>query len=584
MSSPNRIVTAATKDVATSTVKIDGAAIPRTIRIAGLVVFKAIGKIPFARIEIHDGDPAAQTFEASSGELFVPGNEVEILAGYRSEEIPIFKGIVVGQQLRVRTPGPSILTVFCRHPLFKATLSRRSRTFGNESDDAAIESIFAEYGVSLTNSAPSLPVQESLVQFQCTDWDLALGRAEANGLLLIPTDDGAELLPPPATGEPVLSLLFGATVVELDAEMDARTQPSESTGLAWDPAAQEAVSSTGGEPTLPQAGNLDGTTLADAHGQPDHVAHPAAISQEELDAFTAGRLTLRRLARISGRVRCEGTPDPLPGGFIELGGLGDRFSGHLLISAVRHAFFSGAWHTDIQFGHPCKPLLETGEDASQPPAAGMLPAIHGLAIGVVTAMHNDPASELRVQVSVPSLGDTAAPVWARLAQFDAGDSHGAFFLPEVGNEVVLGFLAGDPRHPVVLGSLYSSGHVAPLDPAEPNPEKGYVSREGLKLFFNDEAKSILIETPNGKAVELSDEAGIIRIEDEHGNKFVLDSSGVTIESASDLNLKSGKDAKVNAGANLDLEAAAQLAVSASASLEVSASGTTTIKGALVQIN
>jgi uncharacterized protein involved in type VI secretion and phage assembly len=149
---------------------------------------------------------------------------------------------------------------------------------------------------------------------------------------------------------------------------------------------------------------------------------------------------------------------------------------------------------------------------------------------------------------------------------------------------VLGFLAGDPRHPVVLGSLYSSAHVPPLDPAEPNPEKGYVSREGLNLLFNDEAKSILFETPNGKAVELSDEAGTIRIEDEHGNKIVLDSSGVTIESALDLNLKSGKDAKVNSGANLELGAAAQLSVSASASLEVSASGTTTIKGAIVQIN
>ena len=105
MSSPNQIVTAATKDVATYTVKIDGEAIPQAVRIAGIVVFKAIGKIPFARVEVHDGDPAVQTFEASSGDLFVPGNEVEILAGYRSEETPIFKGVVVSQQLRVRTPS-----------------------------------------------------------------------------------------------------------------------------------------------------------------------------------------------------------------------------------------------------------------------------------------------------------------------------------------------------------------------------------------------------------------------------------------------------------------------------------------------
>ena len=584
MSSPNRIATAGTKDVATFTVKVQGEAIPSALRVAGIVVFKAIGKISFARLEVHDGDPAAQTFAASSGDLFVPGNEVEILAGYRSEETPIFKGIIVGQQLRVRTPGPSVLTVFCRHPLFKATLCHRSRTFSNETDDAAIESIFSEYGVSLSRSASALPAHESLVQFQSSDWDFALARAEANGLLLIPTDDGAKLIPPPASGEPVLSLLFGATIIELDIEMDSRTQPSEATGLAWDPSAQEAISSTGAEPSLPPAGNLDGAALSEAHGQSDHVAHPAAIPQEELDAFTAARLAMRRLARINGRVRCEGTPDPLPGGLVELSGLGDRFSGRLLISAVRHAFFSGAWHTDIQFGHPSKALLPVEEEVSQPPAAGMLPGIHGLAIGIVTAIHNDPASELRVQVSVPALGEQAASVWARLTQFDAGDGRGAFFLPEVDDEVVLGFLAGDPRHPVILGSLYSSARIAALDPAESNPEKGYVSREGLKLLFNDEAKSIVIQTTNGNTVELSDDAGGIRLEDEHGNKIVLDSNGVTIESASDLNLKSGANAKLAAGANLELGASAQLTLSATAGLEVSASGTTAIKGAIVQIN
>ncbi|MEX2382293.1 MAG: type VI secretion system tip protein VgrG [Opitutales bacterium] len=584
MSEPAQIHAAGAKDLVTFTLKAAGQAVPDTIRIGGITVFKGIGRIPFARIEILDGDPAAQTFEVSASDAFVPGNELELFAGYRSQETLLFKGLVVSQQLRVRTPGPNMLTVYARHPLFKATLTRRSRTFSDATDNSAIEAILSEHGVTLSNSAAGLPSHERLVQWQCADWDFALSRAEANGLFLVPTDGGAELAPPVASGDPALSLEFGATVIELDAEMDARTQPSEATGLTWDPAAQEPLASGGSEPSLPSAGNLNASALAGIHEQPDHVSHPAAVQKEDLDAYTSARLLRRRLARIHGRVRCEGTPDPLPGTLLKLSGLGARFSGSLLISAVRHTFSRGAWHTDVQFGLPPKPLLEGSEEPGQPAAAGMLPSIQGLVIGLVTAIHADPAAELRVQISVPSLGENADPLWARLAKLDAGNGRGAFFFPEVGDEVVVGFVADDPRHPVILGSLYSSGQPAPLEPEENNPEKGYISREGLEFLFNDETKSIVLRTPNGNVVELSDGEGGIRLQDENGNKIVLNSEGITIESASEITLKSSADTTIEAGANLDLTAAAQLTASGSASAEFSASGSTTIKGAVVQIN
>jgi len=104
-----RVAAAGAKDAATFSLKVDGQAVSDQVHIASIIVYKAIGKIPFARIEIYDGDPAAQTFEVSSGKVFVPGAKLEVLTGYRSEETPVFKGIIVSQQLRIRTPGPSIL-------------------------------------------------------------------------------------------------------------------------------------------------------------------------------------------------------------------------------------------------------------------------------------------------------------------------------------------------------------------------------------------------------------------------------------------------------------------------------------------
>jgi hypothetical protein len=153
------------------------------------------------------------------------------------------------------------------------------------------------------------------------------------------------------------------------------------------------------------------------------------IPQDDLDAFTSARLLRQRLARINGRVRCEGTPAPLPGTTLELNGLGDRFSGQLLISAVRQTLANGVWQTDVQFGLPPEPLLEH-EIAVSPASGGMLPAIHDLAIGVITG------DQLRsgLRVARPNSRSqpwarARGPLWARLAKFDAGKRSWRVLLP-----------------------------------------------------------------------------------------------------------------------------------------------------------
>ena len=269
---------------------------------------------------------------------------------------------------------------------------------------------------------------------------------------------------------------------------------------------------------------------------------------------------------------------------MELQGLGERFSGTYLVSGVRHTIGNGTWATDLQLGLPRESLLERGEEVAAPEAAGMIPPLDGLQVGKVVAIHEDPAVELRVQVSLPALGEEAEPVWARLSQFDAGGGRGAFFYPEVDDEVIVGFLGNDPRHPVVLGSLYSSVLAPELEPAEDNFEKGYLSREGVRLLFNDETKAILLETPNGNVIEASDDEGGIRLEDENGNKIVLNADGIVIESASEISVTSSTDTKLEAGANLEATASAEFKAEGSAAAELSAGGTTTVKGAMVNIN
>jgi phage gp45-like len=131
--------------------------------------------------------------------------------------------------------------------------------------------------------------------------------------------------------------------------------------------------------------------------------------------------------------------------------------------------------------------------------------------------------------------------------------------------------------------MHSSSKPAPYDISEDNFEKGIVTRGQLKLTFNDDKKSVTIETPNGNKIDINDEDGSILLEDENGNKIQLNSDGITLESGSDLILKATGDVKID-GTNTEITAAANFKAEGSSGAEVSTSGQAVLKGSIVQIN
>jgi uncharacterized protein involved in type VI secretion and phage assembly len=167
---------------------------------------------------------------------------------------------------------------------------------------------------------------------------------------------------------------------------------------------------------------------------------------------------------------------------------------------------------------------------------------------------------------------------------DAGRERGLFVRPEVGDEVVVGFVADDPRHPVVLGMLHSSAHPTPVAPSDANEEKGWWTRERLRLHLDDGKKAITLDTPGGNAITLSDDAGGITIADQHGNAITLDAEGITVRSASALKLEAATATTLQAGSSLGLKSSAELKLEGGAGAELSSSGVTKVKGALVQLN
>lgn len=588
MSNESTIPTPATPDVCTTAILIEGTEISGEFHILSIYVTRELNRIPTATIHLQDGEAAKATFKASNTEHFIPGKKIEIQLGYRSKNDSVFKGIIVKHSIKIRQSG-SLLILECRDEAVKMTSSINSRYYTDKKDNEIMEEIIDLYGLQKDIKTTQVSHKE-VVQYESSDWDFILCRAEANGLV-IKVEDGKIIAAPPATSEQsVLKVQYGATLLELDAEIDARWQSKGITAQSWSATDQELVSSDAEEPSTTENGNLKPSELADVIGGEAHIIrHGGKLSEPELQAWANGRLLKQRLAKVRGRAKFQGFAGVMPDKVIEINGIGERFEGKLYVSGIRHSFAKGDWHTDVQLGLTTELFAET-YNFRPLPAAGLLPAVSGLQMGIVTALEDDPDGEDRIKVKLPMISTEEEGIWARLATLDAGKERGTFFRPEIEDEVVVGFLNDDPRYPVILGMCHSSAKPAPKPAKDDNHLKGYVSREKMKLLFDDEKKIITLETDNGNKLTISEEDKGIVLEDENSNKITLNDSGIEIKSSKDLILKAEKDIKVE-GSNIELKAQTEFKASGSSSAELSGAsttlksdGTTTIKGSMVEIN
>ncbi len=575
------IGTSQSSDLVTFKVLVDGEELSKTNQVMSIVVEKEVNRIPTARIVLLDGDPAAQEFELSNQDLFVPGKEIEIKVGYHSDEETIFKGIVIKHNLKIRT-SQSYLIVECKDKAVKLTVGRKSKYFYESKDSEIIGEIIDGYG--LENEIEETRVQfKELVQYNVSDWDFCVVRAQANSQILAVNDGKITVQKPDYGQEEVETVAFGATMLDFDAEIDARNQFQKVTSYGWNAADQELLEIEGTDPSVSLNGNISPADLAGVIGLENlELKNGGASPDVVLQEWADSKMLFNQLSKIRGRVKFQGIPGVKPNTTLKLEGVGDRFNGKVYVSAVRHQITEGNWTVDAQFGINPKWFSET-VDVNDIPAAGLMAAVNGLQIGVVTQLESDPDGEDRILVRLPIVDNSSEGIWARVATLDAGENRGSFFRPEIGDEVIVGFINGNPNDAIVLGMMNSSAKPAPFTASDDNHEKGFVTRSEIKFIFNDEKKSVVLETPGGKKITVDDDAGIIQVEDENSNKITLDSGGIILESPSDISIKATGNLTLE-GTNVSVKANAQFKAEGSAGAEVSTSAIAVLKGSMVQIN
>jgi len=587
--------------VVTVKVMVDDVAIPGNYQVHAIMIDKSINRIPTAVLTIVDGNAASENFAVSSSSTFVPGKSLVVEAGYDNRNAKVFSGIITSQSIRAQLGSGPLLDVECRDQALAMAIGRKSAAWSETRDSTVISNLIAAANLDAEVEQTQVQLAE-LVQYYVSDWDFVVARAEVNGLLVAAYDGKVKVLDPRKRTTSVLTAQFGDPgVLAFSADLNAVTQLGRVTATSWNYPSQ-AKNSSFTTNTEAGPGNLSSKKLSEVVGPSDFALQTTtAEPQEVLSAWAKAQMLKSQLSKIIGTVRLQGTSVPVPGCFATLAGMGERFNGVHFVSAVRHELEDGNWVTEIRVGMPNAWFVEE-HAVESPDAAGLLPGINGLYNATVLKIDADPEGEYRIKVQVPLFNEAGQGLWARLANFYSTSGAGAFFLPEIGDEVILGFLNQDPRHPIIVGSVYSQTN-KPFSKFTPNPAnslKGIVSKKTLQILLDDQDTVLTLLTPNNNTVVLDDKNKQIKLADQNGNSIVMSPSGIAIHSDKTISITAGQDVSVKGttgvsiessggdvtakGVNIQQTAQAAYGAQGNTTVEVQAGASMTLKAGMIMIN
>lgn len=510
---------------------------------------------------IHLRDPGLELLDNGPFDLT---KEVEISAETPDgENIVLMTGKITA--LEPRFEEGMIATMVVRgfdhsHHLFRET---KSQAFLNTKDSELANNI-AQTANLQTEIETTSTVYDHIFQHNQSDLAFLQQRAWRIGFECFVQEDILFFRSPPS-GSSGVTLTWGKDLLSFQPRMTLAEQVDEVVVKGWDVDQQAAIvgRATSGNLYPEVQESRDGASWASSFGTGKTVIvdHPV-VSQAEADILAAARLDEISGAFIDAEGVARRRPDVKAGQTVCLEGLGERFSGTYLVTSATHTYSSQGLQTMFNVKGTRTGLLS--EQLTHQKPLDRWP-------GVVTALvtdTDDPNDWGRVKLKFPWMTEDADSDWARVMGPGAGNESGLFFLPEVGNEVLVSFAHGDFSQPYVIGGLWNGQNSIPPEPGGAGSgEKPLVlslrSIKGHRIaFFDTSDDKIEIETAGGHNITLDDANQKITITSSGGLTITLDdgSSKISLESSNEIEITASGNLTIQAGGNLDLLAGGQVNV------------------------
>ncbi|HEX8186076.1 MAG TPA: phage baseplate assembly protein V [Blastocatellia bacterium] len=177
---------------------------------------------------------------------------------------------------------------------------------------------------------------------------------------------------------------------------------------------------------------------------------------------------------------------------------------------------------------------------------------YGVYEAIVTDV-NDPAKEARVKVRFPWFDEQMVSEWCRVRQAYAGNGYGSVFIPEPGDEVLVAFIQGDMRLPIILGGLYNGQDKPPTSRADDKDEKVIRTKGGHQITLDDTSgkeKITIVDSEEKNRIEIDTSKNEIRVSSTTG-KLILEANEIEIKAKAGMKVEAGADLKLK-GATINL--------------------------------
>ncbi len=537
-------------------------------------------------------------FSISAGTTFELGAKVVVATGTTT----LFTGEITGVELDVERGAPN-LRIIADDAAYKMTLGNKTVTYAQMSYSDIVSKIVAAYGLTANISATS-DVQEYVLQAD-SDFGFITEIADRVGYDWWVDGGGTfQFHPMGSQSGTVPEVTWGSAASNLRhfTVRASALHPQQVTVNGWDAGQKQPLTAQSQSVTTkPDAALVTPYLEASSLASSSKVTTAYRMFGAQGDGVKmADSAAIRALAgSVVAEGRCEINAAIVVGHKVKISDVGPA-SGTYPVTEVEHIYSENGFDTRFVAGDR-EPTSLADTLAAPVPSSFRQDA---LVIGVVTNLGDSTSPKGYIKVKYPTLGSQIESAWARVVSMGAGSSRGMTFLPEVNDEVIIGFEGGDVTRPLVLGGLYSGaspaldygtkdgaiekrqivsrlGHVVELgDGQQPADQHIWLTLAGGKHAVKLGKDGLTATVPSGEPISIS--AGDTKIEFDKQGNITLSGQKVTIKATQDVEI-SGMNVKLKA--NVAVEASGtQAKMSGSAQAELSSGGQTAVKGSMVMIN
>ncbi len=495
---------------------------------------------------IHFDDPHFELFDR---DVFTLGTRVDIAFRAEGDPVLVTSGEITAVSVEPGRGGRHELVLTGLDLTHRMARAPKSRSFQSVTDGDIASRIAGEYGLEPDVDSTG-EVHEYLLQVAETDYAFLRRRAARIGFDFWITEKTFHFTRGPrATGSPP-SLRWGTNLKGFSVRFASGERCDEVQVRGWDPLAKRAIvgRATEGElGTDAPAGEELTAAAKRAFGRTQRMAGYFPVA-DQAQADALARAFLLRASGTEVVLRGEASGDPLlaAGAMVKIESVGTRLAGSYRLTSVEHLYGAG------------RPYITRFVCGGKEPAGladlltGQSTSWGGLVVGIVTN-NDDPEKLGRVKVTFPTLSAEDESTWARVATAGGGPKRGIQWLPEVDDEVLIGFEHDDQTRPVVLGGMWNRTDPMPMREAAGGGrinERGLVTRIDSRLLFTDEPTPSVHLSLGGDRNRLHLEQKESQLVGEQ--KLVVEATEIEIRAAQKLTLT---------GAQVEITATGQMTLS-----------------------